>query len=68
MNITVKLTRSNKTEHLDLKEGATVEDALRKINFKPDTVIALKKNKPIPIDDKLNEGDKITILQVSSGG
>ncbi len=36
--------------------------------MKPDTLIVMKDNSPIPIDDRLNDGDKLTIILVSSGG
>jgi sulfur carrier protein ThiS len=45
-----------------------VQSLLKKINLKPDTIIVLSNNKPIPIDDELTDGDDLTILQVSSGG
>jgi sulfur carrier protein ThiS len=68
LKITVKLTRSNETKNIEIKTGSTVQDLLKKINLKPDTIIVLEKNQPIPIDDDLKDNQEITIIQVSSGG
>jgi sulfur carrier protein ThiS len=53
---------------VQIQQGSTVEDLLRILHLKPDTVIALAKKKPIPVDDLLSDKQKLTILQVSSGG
>ena len=68
MNITVKLSRNNKTKKIKLVNGSKVEDVLKKIKLKPDTVVTMYKNQPIPIDEELTDGQELTILQVSSGG
>jgi sulfur carrier protein ThiS len=39
-----------------------------KETIKPDTLIVMSDNKPIPVDDVLNEGQELTIIQVASGG
>jgi len=53
---------------IEIQTGSTVNDVLKKINLKPDTVIVMDKDKPIPIDDVVVDGQDLTILQVSSGG
>ena len=68
MKIKVKLSRINKTKEVNLEKGSTIEELLRKINLKPDTLIVMNKDKPVPIDDTLNDGQELTIIQVSSGG
>ena len=68
MKIKVKLSRINKTIEVNLETGSTIEDLLKKINLKPDTIIVMNKDKPIPIDDTLNDCQELTIIQVSSGG
>jgi len=68
VKIKVKLPRNKQLKKITVKEGSTVEDLLKKINIKPDTIIVMSKNQPIPADDILNEGQKLTILQVASGG
>jgi sulfur carrier protein ThiS len=66
--IRVKLSRTDKIKEIKVKPGLTVEYILKKINFKPDTVVVLNNNKPVPIDDKLYKDCELMIIQVSSGG
>ena len=68
MKVTIKISRNNEIKTIDLEKGSKIQDVLTKINMKPDTLIVMNKNKPIPIDDEVKEGDELTILQVSSGG
>jgi sulfur carrier protein ThiS len=68
LKIKLHYTRSNNIKELNIRKGSTVEDLLKRIKIKPDTVVIIDKNKPIPIDDELYEGQNLTILQVSSGG
>ncbi len=68
MKITIKISRNNEIKTIDLEKGSKIQDVLTKINMKPDTLIVMNKNKPIPIDDEVKERDELTILQVSSGG
>ena len=68
MKIKIKLSRTNETKKLTTEEGTTINDVLKKIDLKPDTVIVMEKDKPLPIDDKIKDGQELTIIQVSSGG
>jgi len=68
VKIKIKLSRTNETKELKTEEGTTINDVLKKIDLKPDTVIVMENDKPLPIDDKIKDGQEITIIQVSSGG
>ncbi|MCK5636190.1 MAG: MoaD/ThiS family protein [Thermoplasmatales archaeon] len=68
MKIKVKLSRTNETREINIEKETTVGDLLKKINLKPDTLIVMNKDMPIPIDNVLKEGQELTIIQVSSGG
>lgn len=68
MKVTAKLLRTNEINKIDLKTGSTVFNLLEKMNMKPDTLIVIRNNIPIPIDDELSDGDELTIILVSSGG
>jgi sulfur carrier protein ThiS len=68
MNIKVKISRTNETKKISIEKGLTIEDVLKKINLKPDTVIVINKSTPIPIDEEVKDGEELTIIQVSSGG
>jgi len=68
MEITIKMQRTQEIKKIKIDDNSTVEDILKKIDVKPDTVIVMYKNKPVPIDDTLKEGQEIDILEVASGG
>jgi sulfur carrier protein ThiS len=68
VNIKVKLLRSNEKKELQLEKKSTINDLLKKLDLKPDTVVVMNNDKPIPVDDDLTDEEELTILQVSSGG
>jgi len=68
VEIIVKLLRTKEIKKINLQKEPIVLDALKKINLKPDMVVVLNENKPISVDEELKDGQKLTILQVSSGG
>jgi len=68
VKITVKLSRAKETKEIQLETESTVNDLLKKMNLKPDTLIVMSDNVPIPIDNALKDGQEVTIIQVSSGG
>jgi sulfur carrier protein ThiS len=68
VNITVKLSRTNETKVIDIEKGSTIQNILIKMNMKPDTLIVMNKNNPVPIDNEVEGGEELTIIQVSSGG
>ena len=68
MNIKVKLLRTNEKKELQLEKKSTINDLLKKLDLKPDTVVVMNNDKPIPVDEDLTDEEELTILQVSSGG
>jgi len=68
MKIKVKLSRSTEIKEIKLEDKSIVQDVLNNFNIKPDTVIVMNKNKPIPVDDEVKDGDELTIIRVASGG
>ncbi len=52
----------------EVDDNSTAYDILKKLELTPDTMIVLRNDQPIPIDEELNENDKIRIIQVISGG
>ena len=68
VDITVKFSRTNEVKKIEIEKDSNVEQILRKINLKPDTVIVISNDKPVPIDDKITDKQELTIIQVSSGG
>ena len=68
MKISVKLSREKDKKEIDLKEGSTVMDLLKKLSLKPDTLIVISNDKPIPVDEILRDKQNLSIVLVSSGG
>jgi len=68
VEIKAKISRTKETRKINVETGSTVEYLLNKIKLKPDTIIVMSNNKPIPIDDILNDDQELTIIQVASGG
>ena len=68
MKITLKIDPDNSKKEVTIPRGSQVSDLLQKIQLKPDTLIVLRGNTPIPIDEVLDEEQELRILQVASGG
>lgn len=68
MKIHIKLLPKNVTDEIDLECGSKMYDLLKKINLKPDNIIILRDNTPVPVDDILTNEQELTIIQVASGG
>ncbi len=68
MKVTVTFSRSNKRKDLKIPSGSTSSDILKKLNLKPDTLIVMNDDTPIPIDQEVTNNQHLTIIQVASGG
>jgi len=68
LKIKIKISKTNTIKDVQLAKGSTVGDILEHLKVRPDAVIVMSKNLPIPVDDTLNEDQEITIIQVASGG
>ena len=64
----MKILPKNVTDEIDIKSGSKMYDLLKKINLKPDNIIILRDNTPVPVDDILTDEQELTIIQVASGG
>jgi len=56
-----------KEEELEVDEGTRYSDILSKLGINPETVVLVKDNLPIPIDEVVEEGEVI-VMRVISGG
>jgi sulfur carrier protein ThiS len=68
MKIRVKLIPQNTSQEIEIQNGSTILDLLRKLNRKPDGVIVLRNKTPLPVDDIIPDDQELSIIQVSSGG
>jgi sulfur carrier protein ThiS len=53
---------------VEVVDGAICSDVLDKLGLSPDAHIVTREGYPIPIDEKLKDGEKIEIIKVVSGG
>jgi len=69
MEITVtKRITGQHTEKLDLPEDSTITDLIDRAGLFVDITLAVRNEKMVPCDEKLNDGDHITLINVASGG
>jgi len=64
----VKVIENGKKSSYELSEGATILDLLSFIDGYPDSYIAMKGSVPVPMTERLNEGQVIKLVKVASGG
>jgi len=62
----MKITVNNKT--YEVGSGSTVFDALDVIKINPETVLVKRRDKLIPHDASLKDGDSLELITVISGG
>ena len=51
-----------------MSDGSRVLDLVRAIGVRPDEVLALIKDVPVPMDHVLHDGDRVELLTIVSGG
>ena len=56
-----------KLKRIEVEFGTTYMQVLETLGINPETVIVVRDNLPVPIDDTVGEG-RIRILRVISGG
>ena len=68
LKINIKILPKNITDEIEIKSGVKIFELLKKLDLKPDNIIILRNNTPVPVDDILTEEQELTIIQVASGG
>lgn len=68
MKVAVCVPGTEKEKTVDLEDSANSLMVIEKLGFFPDAVLVKKNGAIIPMDEPLNDGDKITLIVVSSGG
>jgi len=66
----VKITRvpQDTSTVVEIDKGETVEMLLKKMHLRSDAVIVLQGNRPIPVDDTIEDEKELRIIHVASGG
>jgi len=68
VKLKINFSGSDKIKEIEINNGLLISDLLKKINLNTNKTIVLRNNTPIPIDEKIIEGEILTIIEVSSGG
>ena len=68
MHITAEIHPGRKEESVELGSGARGLDLLRALRLAPDAHILIRGEAPIPADTALQDGERIRVIGVVSGG
>ncbi len=68
MHVTADLAQAHRLEDVELAAGATGMDLLDELGLAPDAHILLRGDAPIPVDEPLQDGERLVILSAVSGG
>jgi len=68
MHITAEILPGRKEESLELSPGAKGLDLLRALRLAPDAHILIRGEGPIPVDAALEDGERVRVIGVVSGG
>lgn len=68
MKLKVYIERQKKQVMLDVKEGTTIKNMLKKLNLNPVAVVTTISNEVVTEDYKIQAKDKVSVHSVVSGG
>lgn len=68
MKVEVTLVRENITKSIELPNNSRVRDLIKRLGYNVQGVVVLRNNTPIVEDEKLQDGEKLTIILTASGG
>lgn len=62
------VTLKRKEQVYTIEAGVTLEQALRELGILPETVLAVRDGKIVPLSHRLEEGEELELVDVISGG
>jgi sulfur carrier protein ThiS len=70
VHLTLELVRAGRTvrRELDVPTGTPLKRALREVGIAPEGCAALDRDRPVPLDTRLDRDRTLTILSTFSGG
>lgn len=68
MQIVAELVPRRVERTVELRTGATGLDLLRSLGLPPDAHLLIRDDTPVPLDAPLQEGERIRVVGVVSGG
>jgi len=64
----MKIFVEKQNKEIEQKFNGTAEELLASLGINPETVLIVKNNELITLDETISDSDKIKILSVISGG
>ena len=68
LKIKIKILPKNITNEIEINKGVKIFDILKNLDLKPDNIIILRNNTPVPVDDIIDDYQELTLIYVASGG
>jgi sulfur carrier protein ThiS len=68
MRVKARTVPKGEEAQLELPEGATAAHLVRELGLPTVACIVIRGDRPIPIDEPLEEGDDLEVVYVASGG
>ena len=62
------VTLKRKEQVYTVEAGVTLEQALRELGILPETVLAVREGKIVPLSHRLEDGEELELVDVISGG
>ncbi len=68
MIVTVDLFSARRVETVEVPLNSTGLGLLRALKLAPDAHLVVRGDRPLPLDEPLEDGERLTVLSVVSGG
>ena len=68
MKVHVELLPSGERKVMKLSDEASGFDVVDALDLRPDAHILVRDGRPIPMDEVLENGDRVKLIKVASGG
>jgi len=62
------VTLKRKEQVYTVEAGVTLEQALRELGILPETVLAVREGRIVPLSHRLEDGEELELVDVISGG
>jgi len=68
MRITAELFPARETKSVELPEGSSGYELMKRLDLAVDVHILVRGDAPIPVDEALRDGEQVRVIAVVSGG
>ncbi len=68
MQLRVRILPAGREKVVDLAEGSDGFGLMESLTLNPEAHIIIREDRPIPVDEELRDGDRLSVVSVISGG